>query len=385
MRVKILMNPKAVFLSLFLALSFQLYSQNISLYRVRFIAADSKGNIYLPVIYYQYKHIIKITPNRKAEIFAGGGQKLLEESSLREARFDDPKGITIDTSDNIYVVDGNYIKQITPEGRVKIIAGNPVKPVYDKTTGKSYVYTHDGDRKTATFYQPEYITVDNKGNIYVTDGVPVETGSTGVKYYVIRKIDPNGNVTTIKDGDNAFQLKFPRGIACDKEGNLIVCAVATNCIQKITPAGVITTVAGKCKEKWRPEYKEGDISTATLTDPACITVAENGDIYFSDSRMNRIIKISKNKVITMAGSGKMDVAGNIAGYSEPGYVDGKGSKAMFDAPWGIAFDRNGNLFIVDGLSTANSYIRKLSPDGIITTYYKQVWDEKLRNYVEPKQ
>ena len=372
---------------IFLTLSFQqIHSQQSpALYRVRFITVDSKGNIYLPVNFYQNKHIIRITPERKAEIFAGGGQKLLDESGLRETRFDEPRGIIIDASDNIYVVDGNYIKQITPEGRVKVIAGNPVKPVYDKTTGKSYMFIYDGDRKTATFYTPEYITLDNKGNLFVTDGVPIQTGGSGVQYYVIRKIAPDGNVTTVKDGEKDFQLKFPRGIACDKEGNLIVCVVATNCIQKITPAGVLTTIAGKCKEKWQSAYKEGDTSTATLTDPACITVAPNGEIYFSDSRMNRIIKISKNKVITMAGSGKMDVQLNIAGYSEPGYVDGKGSKAMFDAPWGIAFDRNGNLFIVDRLSTANSYIRKLSPEGMVTTYYKQVWDEKIKKYVEPKQ
>jgi sugar lactone lactonase YvrE len=352
---------------------------------VSFIAVDSKGNIYLPVTYYQDKHIIRITPEHKGEIFAGGGQKFLEECNLREARFDNPKGIAIDSSDNIFVVDGNYIKQITPEGRIKIIAGNPIKPIYDKATGKSYVYTYDGDRKTATFYEPKYITVDNKGNIYITDGIPIETGGTGVKYYVIRKIAPDGNVSTIKTAGKDFQLKFPRGIACDKEGNLIVCAVATHCIQKITPDGIITTVAGKCQEKWNPEYKEGNISVATLTDPACITVASNGDIYFSDSRMNRIIKITKTKVITMAGSGKMDVRLNIAGYSDPGYVDGKGAKAMFDDPWGIAFDRKGDLFIVDRSGTVNSYIRKLSPDGIVSTYYKQVWDDKLKNYVEPKQ
>ncbi len=74
----------------------------------------------------------------------------------------------------------------------------------------------------------------------------------------------------------------------------------------------------------------------------------------------------------MAGNGKISFTGNIAGAAEPGETDGKAKLALFQTPTGISFDRMGNLYIVDGSSRVNSYIRKLSPDGIVTTFCKHV-------------
>ena len=84
----------------------------------------------------------------------------------------------------------------------------------------------------------------------------------------------------------------------------------------------------------------------------------------------------------MAGSGKFNFSGNPAGAAEPGYADGKALAARFNAPSGIAFDRNGNLFIVDASSSNNSYIRKLSPDGMVTTFCKHEWNPKTSQYEE---
>ena len=113
-----------------------------------------------------------------------------------------------------------------------------------------------------------------------------------------------------------------------------------------------------------------------------IVLAKNGDIYISDSRLHRIIKIANNKVTTVAGTGKFNFSGNPAGAAEPGYADGKALTARFDAPNGIAFDRNGNLFIIDRSNSNNSYIRKLSPDGMVTTFCKHEWNPKTSQYEE---
>ncbi|HQZ76162.1 MAG TPA: hypothetical protein PLO70_16705, partial [Chitinophagaceae bacterium] len=331
------------------------------------IAVDSKGNAFVTG---QNNKVIKITAAGKAELFAGGGRNR-KDGLAKEIRFSSLAGIAIDSSDNLYVADGTRIRKITPEGFVTTIAGSEISGY------------KDGDRSIATFVNLENIAIDNKGTIYVTDNEFTNNrGSSG--HHVIRKISAEGIVTTIKNGNEAeLRVHYARGIACDKDGNLYVNASVSHCIKKISPSGVITTVAGQCdKTKFNSVYKEGPVSTAVLTNPSGMAIAKNGDIYITDTRLHRIIKIANNKVTTVAGSGKFNFSGNPAGAAEPGFADGKTTAARFNAPAGIAFDRNGNLFIVDASSSNNSYIRKLSPEGMVTTFCKHEWNPKTSQYEE---
>ena len=330
------------------------------------IVMDSKGNAFVTG---QNNKIIKITPQGKAELFAGGGRNN-KDGIGKEAGFYNTKGIAIDSEDNLYVGDGPTIRKVTPDAVVSTIAGRG-----------NYGYK-DGEKATAMFAGVENIAIDNKGTIYITDHEYSPQGSTG--YYYIRKITTEGMVSTITNGNEGeLKLHYPRGLACDKDGNLYVCASVSHCIKKITPAGIITTVAGQCdKTVLNSVYKEGPVTTAVLTTPSGIALAKNGDIYFTDSRLHRIIKIANNKVTTVAGTGKFNFSGNPAGAAEPGYADGKALTARFEAPNGIAFDRNGNLFIIDRSSSNNSYIRKLSPDGTVTTFCKHEWNPKTSQYEE---
>lgn len=328
------------------------------------IVADSKGNLFVTG---KNNKIIKITPQGKAELFAGGA-RMGKDGKANQAGFNDTEGIVIDSEDNLYIADGPCIRKITPDAVVTTIAGT-------RNAG-----IRDGNWQTAAFWNTENIAIDNKGNIYVSDYAQAGA-STGE--YCIRKISADGFVTTIKDGASNLVIRYPRGMASDSLGNLYVCCNASHCVRKITPAGVITTVAGQCdKTVLNSVYKEGPVATAVLTTPSGIAIAKNGDIYITDSRLHRIIKIADNKVTTVAGGGKMNFSSNPAGGAEPGYADGKALTARFDAPNGIAFDRNGNLYIIDRSNTNNSYIRKLSPDGIITTFCKHEWNPKTSQYEE---
>ena len=337
------------------------------------IVVDSKGNAFVTG---KNNRIIKITPEGKAELFAGGGRNN-KDGNGRAAGFYNISGIAIDRADNMYVTDGTFIRKITPDAAVSTLAG------INKAEVK------DGNRLTASFLNLDYITIDNNGNIYVTDYEPGKDWRPGQiansSYYLIRKITPEGNVTTLQNGNaGPLVLQYPRRMACDKKDNLYVCASASHCIKKISPAGIITTVAGQCdKTIYHSVYKEGNINTAVLTTPSGIAIADNGDIYISDERLNRIIKIADNKVTTVAGCGKISFTGNIAGASEPGETDGKAKQALFNTPTAIAFDRSGNLFIVDGSSKQSSYIRKLSTDGMVSTFCKHSWNPKTQQYEEP--
>jgi sugar lactone lactonase YvrE len=331
------------------------------------IVADSKGNLFVTG---KNNKVIKINPQGKTEFFAGGGRQS-RDGKGKEAGFNDTEGIAIDSADNLYVADGTMIRKITADGSVTTVAGT-------KISGYK-----DGDRLTAAFVSLENIAIDNEGTIYVTDNEWTNNrGSSG--YYVIRKISAWGIVSTIKDENGGeLRLHYPRGLACDNNGNLYVCCNAGHCVRKITPAGIITTAAGQCdKTVLNSVYKEGTVATAILTTPSGIAINKNGDIYISDSRLHRIIKIANNKVATVAGTGKFNFSGNPAGAAEPGYADGKALTARFDGPNGIAFDRNGNLYIIDRSNSNNSYIRKLSPDGMVTTFCKHEWNSKTSQYEE---
>ncbi len=336
------------------------------------IVADRKGNIFVTG---NNNKIIKISPQGKTELFAGGSRNA-KDGKGQEAGFSGTDGIAIDSSDNLYVSDNTRIRKITPNGMVSTVAGT------EKAESK------DGNLNTATFLHLENIAVDNNGNIYVTDYAPGKDWRPGMvsnnSYYYIRKISPQGLVITLQNGNaGPLIVQYPRGLACDAAGNLYVCAVSSHCIKKITPDGIITTVAGQCdKTIYNSVYKEGNIKTAVLTSPSGIAIAGNGDIYISDNRLHRIIKIANDKITTVAGCGKISFSGNPAGAAEPGERDGKALQAMFESPAGIAFDRVGNLYIVDRSNRNNSYIRKLSTDGMVTTFCKHVWNEKTQQYEE---
>ena len=355
---------------------FNLYAQtqklNTAFYFSSGIVVDSKGNAFVTG---KNNKIIKITPDGRASHFAGSPRGFTGTEDGINAKFDNTSGgIAIDSLDNLYITDNTRIRKITPNGIVSTIAG------------LLKAASQDGGRTTASFLHLENITIDNKGNIYVTDYAPGKDWRPGMvansSYYFIRKITPQGVVTTLQNGNaGALTLQYPRGLACDAAGNLYICASSSHCIKKITPDGIITTVAGQCdKTIYHSVYKEGNINTAVLTTPSGIAIAKNGNIYISDERLYRIIKIADNKVTTVAGCGKISFTGNIAGAAEPGEKDGKALQALFQTPTGIAFDRTGNLYIVDGSSRNNSYIRKLSTDGTVSTFCKHLWNEKTQQY-----
>jgi streptogramin lyase len=378
-KIVFMKNIVPFFISLFVTvccneLSAQTGKLNNAFYFSSGIAVDSKGNVFVAG---KNNKIIKITPDGKASHFAGSKNGFTGTEDGINGKFSSTSGgIAIDANDNLYITDKTRVRKISPEGVISTIAG--------LLTAAS----QDGDKSRATFLQLENIAVDNNGNIYVTDYAPGKDWKPGQvrnnSYYFIRKITAEGIVTTLQNGTTGpLILQYPKGLVCDANGNLYVTVSSSHCIKKITPAGIITTIAGQCdKTILNSVYKEGSAATAILTTPSGIAIAPNGDIYFSDERLHRIIKIANNKVTTVAGAGKINFAGNPAGSAEPGERDGKALQAMFESPAGIAFDKAGNLHIVDRSSRNNSYIRKLSTNGTVSTFCKHVFNPKTSQYEE---
>ncbi|HXB43901.1 MAG TPA: hypothetical protein VNV85_07580 [Puia sp.] len=345
---------------LFLFSSSFMMAQNNSrqpVYYPHAIAMDSKNNLYVSCNS-QQPDIVKIASDGTATEFVSTAlYRRKKDGRWPSIDLFTPAGLAIDEEDNIYVADRGAadVLKITPDGKVTIIAGYKGHAI------------KDGPFSVASFKNPGFIAIDRKKNIYVTDEGGDE--KTNTEFGMIRKISADGEVTTLKDHAGT-ELHFDAaGMVCDNDGNLFVCDRTGRCIKKITTDGYVSILGGLCgKRKTDPIYKEGDILTAELMEPWYIALGKEGEIYFSDIRVNRIIKLADKKISTVAGNSKIDLQhSNIQGYSEAGFADGPAKKALFNEPHGIIFDKKGNLLIADGM---NHCIRKLSTEGIVSTYYK---------------
>jgi sugar lactone lactonase YvrE len=259
------------------------------------------------------------------------------------ARFNLPLGVATDSAGNVYVGDNDTIRKITPAGVVTTLAGT-----------KNISGSADGAGAAARFNGPLGVASDGAGNIYAADGNDT-----------IRKITPAGVVTTLAgtaglfgstDGTGAAArfgalLAPPRGVATDNVGNVYVADTGNSTIRKITPAGVVTTLAGTARATGNTD---GTGPAARFRNPSGVATDSAGNVYVADTDNHTIRKITPAGVVsTFAGA-----AGG------EGSTDGTGTAARFSHPEGVASDSADNVYVAD---TINSTIRKITPAGVVTT------------------
>jgi hypothetical protein len=257
------------------------------------------------------------------------------------ASFNLTTGIATDSTGNIYVANShNTILKITQSGVVMTFAGKP------DVRGHA-----DGIGSAATFIYPIGIATDSTANVYVTDKVS----------NTIRKVTPTGAVTTLAGsagiaghadgigGDASFS--GPVGIAADNTGNLYVADCGNNTIRKITPAGMVTTIAGLAGESGEIDGIGG---AARFTSPYAIAADSAGNLFVAEMSSHTLRKITSGGVVTT-------LAGRVG---ETGHADGIGTNATFYAPHGIASDKTGSVYVAD---FGNNTVRKIAPNGAVTT------------------
>ena len=258
-----------------------------------------------------------------------------------------PHGITFDASGNLYICDvnNNRIRKVTPAGVISTIAGTGV-------AGDS----PDGAQATATnVYQPFDVVVDAAGNIYYCD----QNNSK------VKKINTSGIVTTIAgtsaygfsgDGGPATSasLSKPTGLVFDGSGNLFFADQFNHRIRKISPSGIITTVAGTGSAAYGGDG--GPATAASLSFPNFLSLDNSGNVLITDNGNHRIRKLTPAGIITtIVGNGSATFGGD----------GGQATAASIWYPGEALMDPAGNIYVSDNI---NNRIRKVTPAGIISTF-----------------
>ncbi|PFH07680.1 NHL repeat-containing protein [Collimonas sp. PA-H2] len=368
------------------------------------IAVDAKGQVYVAVTF--NNTILKISPDGAVSTLAGQSRQTVGnmDGTGVNAWFNLPKGIAVDRAGMVYVADyGNdAIRKITPDGVVTTLVGRPMNEVVQVPI--------DGAAAVARMRHPAGVTVDGAGNLYVADE----------GFEMVRKISSEGMVSSVAgnyqrgavDGiGKDAQFDAPTGVALDPAGNVYIADSRNAAIRKISVAGVVTTAAGRMR---RGGVKDGVAAAAQFDSPYDLTADKQGNLYVADTGNSMIRKISPaGLVTTIAGTHKavytsddgkatdyagatgiaidgagylylVDMDNNVvrkrspagkitllAGVPGPssGSVDGPGPMARFKQPFRVALDSSGNLYIAD-----NQTIRKIDSSGMVTTFAGKVED-----------
>jgi hypothetical protein len=248
------------------------------------VAIDKDGNLFITDI---ANAVIRKLANGQVTTFAGSGDFNIVNGNGFSAAFRSPYSITSDPNGNLYSSDDNdtRIRRLTAFADVTTYAGTAISGFAD------------GKADEAQFRYGSYLVADASGNVFISDG-----GNN-----CIRKISVNGQVSTFagsptggfNDGNgSAAQFSIPAGITIDKQGNLYVADRGNFRIRKITPAGTVSTVTGSGKQG----TKDGNPGEAEFSlDARDLVIDNDGNLYLSD--VNRIRKITPQGVVsTIAGS-----------------------------------------------------------------------------------
>lgn len=293
--------------------------------RLMGVAVAADGSAY--VVDSDRHTICRVASTGVVTTLAGmAGAKGGADGQQAAACFCRPGGLAVGPDGSLYVADAenHTIRKITAGGEVTTLAGAA------GTKGST-----DGQGAAARFNLPHSVAVAADGTVYVADTFN----------HTIRKISSAGAVTTLagtagrKGSANGpgsvARFYHPSGVAVDAQGTLYVADNGNQTIRKITPDGIVTTLAGTAGGKGATD---GPGSEARFRFPTGLAVDARGTLYVADFLNATIRKVTPTGVVTtLAGAGL-----------HLSHADGPGSDARFEGPTGVAVDAQGTLYITDG-------------------------------------
>jgi sugar lactone lactonase YvrE len=313
-------------------------------------------------------------PLSEVRTFAGSGDfdDAVERVGAADAAFRFPFNVAVLDDGSVLVSDsGNHVIRRVQDGQVTVYAGFLYLP--RDAAGLPSGTLVDGTAATAVFKQPAGLAVDAEGNVYVAD-----SGN-----HAIRKIDREGNVTTVAgnglmgmaDGKGAeARFNNPQDVAVAADGTIYVADTGNHAIRAISPDGVVTTLNASSDRvveivpgyvTGAGDYADGPLADAKFNEPFGLALDARGNLYVSDSgnHLIRYVDLAARKVTTVAGIVRSTMYEPDALYAFGAYADGRADQAGFHFPKGIATTEDGGLLIADSL---NHTVRFLHNGRVIT-------------------
>jgi uncharacterized protein (TIGR03437 family) len=309
------------------------------------VAADAAGNVYFSSL----NSVFRVDPNGALTHVAGNSRPGYSgdggpATSAQLNAF----GLAVDGAGNVFIATGNRIRRVSLSGVIVTVAGGG-------TGGLG-----DGGPATDSALNAYGVAVDTAGNLFVAGGSRIrKISSVGI----ITTIAGNGVGGTSGDGGPAVNAQVnggPGDVAVDRAGNVYL--VGDQRIRKISPSGIITTVAGNGQCCFSGDG--GQAANAKLGNPRGVAVDGAGNLYIADAAPAHIRKVSPSGIITTAAGNGASCPVGPNGPSCPPGDGGLATRAALTNLWGVAADGAGNLFIAE---TGNQRVRKVSTDGIINT------------------
>ena len=255
-----------------------------------------------------------------------------------------PIGVAVDGNNNLLIADtfNNRIRQFKLPGIITTVAGN----------GTGGFCGDHAPASSGCLNVPEAVAVDDEGKLFIADTFNQR----------IREVSAGGTITTVAGngtadfcGDNgpgtSACLNFPHGVAADDEGRIFIADTFNHRVRRIAK-DTITTVAGNGTMGFCGD--NGPAISACLQFPIAVAVDSDGNLFVTDLGNQRIRKIHRGTITTVAGNGAMGFCGD----------GGPAVNACLNSPVGIAVDTSGSLFIADA---GNQRIRQVDPGGAINT------------------
>jgi sugar lactone lactonase YvrE len=260
---------------------------NADLFQVPWgVAVDGAANVY--VADSEAGTISKISPAGQVTILAGrAGVRGPGNGLGANARFIIPRGVALDQAGNLYVTDAYTIRKVTPAGEVTTLAGKP-----------GYPATPDGPGSEARFSWPSAVAVDGAGDILVGDRYAIrKIAPAGQVTTLAGSANRAGSIDGT--GSNARFSDNEKGIAVDGGGNIYVADTLNHMIRRITPAGAVTRFAGSLRQG----SADGSGTNASFASPCGLAIAPDGMLYVADTGNHTIRKVTPAGVVsTLAGT-----------------------------------------------------------------------------------
>lgn len=313
------------------------------------VATGPDGSIYFADM--GNNRIRRITPEGILTTFAGSGGAATfggDGGPATSAYLKSPQGVAVGPDGSVYIGDsGNArVRRVRPDGIINTVAGNG-----------TFGYSGDnGPATDAQLYEAQRIAVGADGSLFIA-------GSSN--HQRVRCVGPDGLITTVAgNGSQGFSgdggpatdamLDDPAGVAVGADGSLYIADRGNNRIRRVSPDGIISTVAGHANQ-YNDSNGDGGLATeATLNGPQSIAVGLDDSLYIADSNNFRVRRVDSEGIITRVAGMDGYSNGGFAGDGGPATAESVELQQVAD----VAVGADGTLYLAD---LSNNRIRAVHP------------------------